>query len=154
MLLAGVAGGLLPLGPSMAQPDARWTVFTDANGTSVQYPSDLFPGDGLEKDELGSVLSTRDGRARLYIFTVPNERNESPAQYVRRSFPGDRRSLDYDRVAASFFAISENRGDRILYQRCNFSNRLIRCIRLDYPRREEREWDGIVTRISLSLRPR
>jgi hypothetical protein len=31
---------------------------------------------------------------------------------------------------------------------------MIHCIDLQYPRREKRAWDAIVTRISLSLRPR
>jgi hypothetical protein len=155
MLLASIVPGLLlPWPHAAAQSDAQWTVFTDGEGTSVQYPSDVFPIEGGEAFPPGSVFTTRDGRARLHVFTVRNERDESPGQFMKREFTGDRRQLDYDRVASTFFAVSANKGDRILYRRCNFSNRLIHCIDLNYPRREERSWDGIVTRISLSLRPR
>src|SRR5712671_5774728 len=155
LLLASVVGGLfLPWPHAAAQPDAGWTVFTDGEDTSVQYPSALFPNEGGNASPPGSIFTTRDGRARLHIFTVRNERDESPAQFLNRLFPNDRRKLNYDRVAAKFFAVSENKGNRILYRRCNFSNRLIHCIDLNYPRREKLSWDGIVTRISLSLRPR
>jgi hypothetical protein len=42
------------------------------------------------------------------------------------------------------------------HSRCNFSEfhgQNIHCFDLVYPQREKRAWDGIVTRISLSLRP-
>jgi hypothetical protein len=48
------------------------------------------------------------------------------------------------------------RDDTIYYSRCNFSRfgtPAIHCVDLVYPAREERAWDAIVTRISLSLRP-
>src|SRR5262249_6977633 len=155
MLLASVAAAvLLPLPVAMAQSDAQWRVFTNTDGTMVQYPADVFPSDRVAESADGSVFTTCDDRAQLQIFTVRNERNESPAQYLTRVFPTDRRLLDYDRVASNFFAVSENREDRILYRRCNFVDRLIHCIDLNYPRREKLAWDGIVTRISLSLRPR
>ena len=136
-----------------SQPDVGWIIFSDGN-LSVQYPGGLFPIQGGKASPPGPVFTTRDGRARLHIFTVRNERDESPEQFLNRLFPRDRRALDYDRVTKTFFAVSENKGDRILYRRCNFSNGLIHCIDLNYPRREKLSWDGIVTRISLSLRPR
>jgi hypothetical protein len=64
--------------------------------------------------------------------------------------------LDYVRIARSFFAISSERDDVILYSRCNFSGGargVIHCFDLKYPREEKRSWDAVVTRISLSLRP-
>jgi hypothetical protein len=102
----------------------------------------------------GPVFSTPDHRARLHIFAFRNERGESPARHLARTFPRDRRQLDYDRVAGNFFAISENKGNQILYRRCNFVRGMIHCIELIYPRSEKRAWDNIVTHVSLSLRPR
>src|SRR5437762_12721580 len=127
ILLVSAVAGLLPLPRAAAQSVAAWTIFTDANNTSVQYPSGVFPLEAGEGVPPGSVFTTRDGRARLHIFTARNDRGESPGQYLKRVFPHNRRQLDYDRVASNFFAVSENRGDRILYRRCNFSNRLIHC---------------------------
>jgi hypothetical protein len=54
-------------------------------------------------------------------------------------------------VTPRFFAISSYKGDQVSYDRCNFSRRLVHCVLINYPAREERAWDGIVTRISLSL---
>jgi hypothetical protein len=54
-------------------------------------------------------------------------------------------------VTPRFFAVSSYKGDKVWYDRCNFSKGLVHCVLINYPAREEREWDGIVTRISLSL---
>ena len=46
------------------------------------------------------------------------------------------------------------RNDLTFYSRCNFvpkPNGTMHCVYLQYPEREERAWDGIVTRISRSL---
>ncbi len=46
------------------------------------------------------------------------------------------------------------RNDLTFYSRCNFvpkPNGTMHCVYLEYPEREERAWDGIVTRISRSL---
>jgi hypothetical protein len=43
----------------------------------------------------------------------------------------------------------------IFYRRCNFSSKAdkrVACLQLDYPQAEKRSWDGMVTRISRSLR--
>jgi hypothetical protein len=44
--------------------------------------------------------------------------------------------------------------DLILYRRCNFAGGAIHCFDVRYPRAEKRAWDGPVTRMSLTLRPR
>jgi hypothetical protein len=44
----------------------------------------------------------------------------------------------------------------IFYSRCNFTRRTggaIHCFDVVYPKDEERAWDAVITRISLSLRP-
>jgi hypothetical protein len=139
---------------SFAAPsNLGWTNFANDLGTSVQYPSDVFPvtqGSGRER-----LFTTADGRAQLRIYALRNERGESPARYLNRVFVKDRDRLTYDRVTSNFFAISAPDKGRVLYRRCNFSNGgIIHCIDLRYPAREKRAWDSVVTRISLSLRPR
>jgi len=37
------------------------------------------------------------------------------------------------------------------YNRCNRVNEYMNCVLINYPAAEEREWDAVVTRISLSL---
>ncbi|GKQ53531.1 hypothetical protein BRSPCE3_43860 [Bradyrhizobium sp. Ce-3] len=50
-----------------------------------------------------------------------------------------------------FFAVSSYKGDKVWYNRCNFSGRLVHCVLINYPAEEERAWDEVVTRVSLSL---
>jgi hypothetical protein len=59
-------------------------------------------------------------------------------------------------VTPNFFAISAADQGRVYYSRCNLSRRAagrMHCIYLAYPERETKAWDGVVTRISRSLRP-
>jgi hypothetical protein len=138
-----------------AQSGAGWTELRDEQGTSVPYPADVFTQRTSEGDTPGQILTTADGRARLHLFVRPNERNETPAQFIKRVVVEDRRNLTYQRVTRNFLVFSAPEGDRILYRRCNFArDRRIHCVDLRYPRGEKRAWDAIVTRISLSLRPR
>ena len=144
-----------PFWPSSGATASEWVVFGPVRGMTVQYPRDVFPVDAGRGDHDGTLFATRDGRARLNLFTITNDRHETPRQFLRRSFPEDRRALTYDRVASNFFAVSESKNGRIYYRRCNFvRDGLIRCVDLQYPASEKRAWDEIVTRISLSLRPR
>jgi hypothetical protein len=132
----------------------RWTTYRNDSGTTVPLP-DLFAVRAGEGTPRGEVFTSADGRARLHIFAFTNERNESPAQFIKRVIVDDRRKLTYQRVARDFFVFSAPEDDRILYRRCNFArDRMIHCVDLRYPRAEKRAFDGIVTRMSLALRPR
>jgi hypothetical protein len=50
-----------------------------------------------------------------------------------------------------FFAVSSIRNGRTWYNRCNRANEYMNCVLINYPAVEERLWDAVVTRISLSL---
>jgi hypothetical protein len=154
--LGGVAlGSLLCLSTTgVAVPsDLGWTRYVDDLGTSVEYPKELFPVGKGNRSALS--FTTNDGRAEFRVFAFRNDRGESPARYLRRMFVKNRDRLTYDRVASDFFAVSAPDKDRVLYRRCNFArNGIIHCIDLRYPAHEKRQWDSVVTRISLSLRPR
>jgi hypothetical protein len=107
---------------ALAQP-VRWTTYTiPETGTSVD--------------------------SRL-PSAAPNVANDSPAAFLAKKNPPPR--IQYKRVTARFFAVSSYKGDMVWYDRCNFSRGLVHCVLINYPAREERDWDGIVTRISLSL---
>jgi hypothetical protein len=140
-------------GQSLAA-NIRWTAYTDELGTRVEYPDSVFSeAGGAPAVGKGRDFATADGRAHLSIYVQDNPKRQTPAAYLREHFRGSRSSLNYDRVAPHFFAVSTNREATILYRRCNFAGSSIHCIDLSYPRREKRAWDGIVTRISRSLRP-
>ena len=144
--------------PSGAQErDLGWTRYAIAgSGTSVDYPSRVFvsaetPAGG----QTGQRLRTEDGRADLLIAAFPNT-GTSPNEFLRDSLRVPEALLTYRRVAPTFFAVSGVDRGQIHYGRCNFSRRtggMIHCVYLQYPAGEKRAWDGIVTRISRSLRP-
>src|ERR1051325_3989159 len=89
--------GLLPqLQPVAAQPAAQWTTYRNASGTTVPFPADVFTLRGGEGTPRGEVFTTADGRARLHIFAFANDRNEGPAQFIKRVIVDDRRKLTYE----------------------------------------------------------
>jgi len=133
---------------------AEWASFSDARGTSVQYPREAFSVTGGTGEPPGPTLQSTDGRARLHVFTLANEGGASPAEFIRRAVTDRRERLSYKRVTNRFLVFSAAEGDLILYRRCNFVRAAIHCFDLRYPRAEKRAWDGPVTRMSFSLRPR
>jgi hypothetical protein len=135
-----------------AQP-AKWTTYSiPETGTSVQFPSSIFTEEAGRPDGYGQRFRTADGRADLTIQAAANVTNDSPAVFLARKHPPP--YLQYKRVAPRFFAVSSYKGDKVWYDRCNFSRRLVHCVLINYPASEERDWDDIVTRISLSLSSR
>ena len=133
--------------------EPEWRIYSNPAGTSVAIPAGIFtsPISRLEAGT-GDKFSTADGRAMLSIYVLPAN-GQSPETYLRAHMTNRSGDLDYRRVTKHFFAVSKYARDNVLYRRCNFSNGKIHCIDLAYPRREEKAWDRIVTRISLSLRP-
>lgn len=132
-----------------AQP-VRWTRYNiPESGTSVDFPSSIFTEAAGRPDGYGQRFRTADGRADLTIQAAPNLENDSPAAFLAKKHPPPR--IQYKRVTPRFFAVSSYKGDKVWYNRCNFSGRLVHCVLINYPAEEERDWDEIVTRISLSL---
>lgn len=154
VVLAGIS--LVSLGDPAASQE--WTTFVEPNlGTRLEYPSEVFTvHDGPAYRGIGEQYTTSDGRATLTVYSQQNARRDTPRRYLRRYLVGPRRVLDYVRVTRSFFVVSGAVEGMIYYGRCNFSRRperTVHCVELNYPAREKRDWDDIVTRISLSLEP-
>jgi hypothetical protein len=126
-------------------------------GTTVDYPATIFsePAGKAEKGT-GQRFNSADGRSTLTIYALENAEGDTPASYLRKNLRMPRSAIDYERVTRSFFAISVERQGTVLYSRCNFASGdggTVHCIDLVYPQDVARAWDGIVTRISRSLRP-
>jgi len=104
---------------------------------------------GSPEGGTGRRFFTKDHRADLTIQSVPNHGNASPAEFLqkRRPPPG----IQYKRVTPRFFAVSSIRNGRTWYNRCNRADGYMHCVLINYPAAEDRQWDAIVTRISLSL---
>ena len=151
---------LLMASSAQAQPEAQrpvleWKTFVVPEyGTKIDYPAGIFVPAGDPEKGVGQKFDRSDGRAVLTVYSRDNEQGDTPASYLKKNLRVDRSAIGYQRVTRGFFAISMDREDLIFYSRCNFSRRgAIHCFDLAYPKEEEREWDAIVKRISLSLRP-
>ena len=133
----------------VAAEPVRWTTHTiPETGTTVDFPSSIFTDEVDRPDGYGQGFRTADGRAKLTIQTVVNSSDDSPAAFLAKKHPPP--NLQYKRVTSRFFAVSSYKGDKVWYDRCNFSRGLIHCVLINYPAREEHDWDDVVTRISLS----
>jgi hypothetical protein len=134
---------------AMSQP-VRWTKYSiSETGTTVDLPTSIFTENAGRPDGYGRRFETSDGRANLTVQSVPNTEGDTPATWLEKKHPP--RYIQYKRIAHRFFAVSSYKDDKVWYDRCNFSERFIHCVLINYPAREEHDWDDIVTRISLSL---
>jgi hypothetical protein len=151
--------GALAAVPQAGLPrDAKWTVFVETKyGTRLDVPSAVFATpDGPTNRGVGRQFKTPDGRASLAVYSQRNDARDTPASYLRKNLQSSRAGLDYERLTPEFFAIAAVMRGSIYYSRCNFSHdagRAIHCFDLKYPVQERQSWDGIVTRMSRSLRP-
>lgn len=121
-----------------------------ATGLSVDMPAAIFSEDGGSPEgTAGRVFFTEDHRADLTIKSVPNSANDSPASFLEKMGPPA--GVQYRRVTSRFFVVSSVRNGRTWYNRCNRVEGFMNCILINYPAAEDRRWDAVVTRISLSL---
>lgn len=149
-LTAAALAGVAPR--AMAQGWERYAI--ERHGMSFDFPSHVFDIGSAEERQNGRLFYARDRRARLAVFGFVNTANETPRSFLRKTTDFDAADFSYVRVARSFVVASGTHAGRIFYRRCNFSaaSRRVGCFQLDYPQSEKRRWDGLVTRMSHSLR--
>jgi hypothetical protein len=124
-------------------------------GMNFDFPTNVFSLASAETRPSGVVYFTPDRRAKIGMFGFVNDTNEKPAGLLNRVADFRAAKFTYIRTTPRFFVASGTRDGMIFYRRCNFSprgDRRVGCVYLDYPQQEKRVWDGIVTRMSLSLR--
>ena len=141
-------------GAGAAPETLGWRVLTDATGSRVDYPADVFSVPDTPHNNVGGFrFRTPDGRADFSFFTVPTPRAGSPAGFLVRNLRLPEREVQYRRTTPSFFAVSGIHGAAVYYARCNASadHGMLNCIYLAYPASETHAWDAIVTRVSRSL---
>ena len=131
----------------------NWQRYNLGGGSaSVDLPTGVFATDGgPSRQGAGHTFMTPDGRADVSLYSIPNQPPRSPARFLEEDFQLPQSSAIYRRVTSNMLAVSGYRGDRIWYARCNFGAQRLHCVALNYPAREKRQWDAIVTRISNSL---
>jgi hypothetical protein len=148
-LFAVLIFSLIPVTASGDRAEWRRYVIP-STGANVDVPVDIFTEDaGPPEGGTGRRFFTKDRRADLTVRSIPNPENDSPATFLaKRRPPAD---IQYRRVTPRFFAVSSIRNGRTWYNRCNRANEYMNCVLINYPAAEERQWDAVVTRISLSL---
>jgi hypothetical protein len=143
---------VLSLHPAIAIAGAtEWRRYViPSTRASVDVPVTIFSEDaGAPEGAAGRRFLTKDRRADLTVQSVPNPDNDSPATFLAKRSPPP--GIQYKRVTPRFFAVSSIRNDRTWYNRCNRARGFMNCVLINYPAAEERQWDAVVTRISLSL---
>ena len=131
----------------------RWDRYVDSqSGTSVDVPTNIFLDDGPAQHGSGRQFASKDERARLAVYSLPNTDRTSPASYLKKHLTVNTGVFDYRRITSRFFVVSGVRRGVVYYSRCNFRGAKLNCMYIQYPQNEKRAWDGIVTRMSLSLR--
>ena len=132
---------------------SNWTRYSLGEASaSVDLPVDVFAVDaGPARKGAGHTFTTTDGRADVSLYSLPNQPPRSPAVFLKEDFQLPQSSAIYRRVTRNMLTVSGYRGDQIWYARCNFGRTRLNCVALNYPAREKRAWDAIVTRISHSL---
>ena len=88
----------------------------------------------------------------VYSVPIPDDGGNPVEDLIRNSEIKNGAVVTYRRVTRRFFVASGFDGDNIFYDRCNFISHSEKCVHIEYPKRDIRAWDKIVTRISLSLR--
>jgi hypothetical protein len=148
--LAALPAAAQARGPDLSRPD--WSIYR-GSGLTVDYPSAVFTVHGGEPSiGHGSELQTADGRARLMIYSLDNPAKLTPRRYLDEHLSVSMGAFDYRRITDRFFVVSGIKENKTYYSRCNFGRGAVGCVYIQYPENETHAWDGIVTRISRSLR--
>jgi hypothetical protein len=124
-------------------------------GLSVEYPAGIFATDaGPAERGPGRKFISTDRTAGFEFYVEQNPEHYTPRSFVRSRLKFPPSEIDYRRVTDRFVVISGIHEGHIYYSRCNFpmgSSGPLHCIHLAYNKDEKEDWDGIVTRVSLSL---
>jgi len=147
-----VIGLIVSVAPMAAFADnTQWQKFViPTTGAKVDIPVSIFTEDeGAPEGGTGRRFFTSDHRADLTVQSFPNPENDTPATFLAKQRPPT--DIQYKRVTSRFFAVSSIRNGRTWYNRCNRVNDYMNCVLINYPATEDRQWDSVVTRISLSL---
>ena len=136
--------------PATADPIAWQRFALPETNAAVDIPTTIFTEDaGKPTTGYGRRFLTSDGRADLTVQSVPNDAGDSPAAFLAKMNPPS--NIVYKRVTSRFFVVSSFRNGKIWYNRCNFAQRFMNCVLINYPAAEKRQWDSVVARISNTL---
>jgi len=143
------------LSPPPEVPTARprtWAVYRNAYlGFTLKYPADVFILGRNQTDTNDRLLTSKDGRALLRIFGIPNGIATTLTQY-RQSLIAQRyvdATFDYTPQRHNWFILSGRVGEEMFYERVTLScdGRSIHGWLLVYPIAERSFFDAIAEEI-------
>jgi curved DNA-binding protein CbpA len=143
-------------GVSTTRP-TTWAVYRNAYlGFTLKYPADVFTLGGKQTDDSDRLLTSKDGRALLRIFGIPNIMATALTQY-RRSLIAQRypdATFDYTSQRQNWFVLSGRVGEEMFYERVTLScdGRSIHGWLLVYPIAKRSFFDAIGEEIHRTYR--
>jgi len=129
-----------------------WAVYRNVYlGFALKYPPDVFALGRHQTDDGDRLLTSKDGRALLRIFGIPNRTATTLTQY-RRSLIAQRyadATFDNTHQQHNWFVLSGRVGEEMFYERVTFScdRRSIHGWLLVYPMADRSLFDAIVEEI-------
>ena len=126
-----------------------WALYRNADlGFALKYPSNVFAMGRHQADDGDRLLTSRDGRALLRIFGIPNRTATTLTQY-RRSLIAQRyadATFDDTHQQHNWFVLSGRVAEEVFYERVTFScdGRSIHGWLLVYPMIDRSFFDEIV----------
>jgi hypothetical protein len=152
-------GILASVEAALAQPIREgWTEYQNERfGLRLLYPADVFRLERTSEAGDGQVFTSDDGSAKLLVGALPNEAQQSPAQYqayvANHSYSGFQ--VQYRPLGQSWFVLSGEGDGKTFYEKVMFScdGRLINSFALLYPNAQRSHYDSIVERMEKSFRP-
>ena len=146
--------------PTPGVPTTRpttWAVYRNAYlGFALKYPADVFTLGRNQTDNSDRLLASKDGRALLRIYGVPNRMATTLTQYRRaliaRRYPDA--TFDFTSQRHNWFVLSGRVGEEMFYERVTFScdGRSIHGWLLVYPISERSLFDAIGEEIHRTYR--
>jgi curved DNA-binding protein CbpA len=136
---------------------AIWKLYSNArSGFALRYPADVFSPAGDDIEGKDSLLTSRDGRAVLRIFSAPHKATTTLTEY-RQSLMSGRYAaakFDYTPQRSNWFVLSGTVGEEMFYERITSScdSRSIHGWVLVYPLAQRAFYDAIVEEIHRSYR--
>jgi hypothetical protein len=159
MALDRLVLGVLLLGLSgQAQAGSGWDTFTSQfSGCGVEYPSRMFKPNQQTDADGATSFTSRLAEASMVVAGGSNDTNASVPEIVRtylEQVKGE--NITYRRQEDGWAVYSGYRGGLIYYLKVILSgDRRQACVlELKYPPAVKTALDGVVSRISRSLRPR
>ena len=133
----------------------RWGSYENPRfGTRLAYPADMF-GHGVESANGDGVTMRAADGATLAVFGANNVNDDTPARYVEGLVGDGHRyaRLSYRLVRPGFAVLSGTTGGRVFYERYAFARGgTIHAFVLEYPSAARARYEGLVARMSASLR--